>query len=120
MHRKILIYQHIWRKEAEPTQRNHSATTAALTVTGDRAEKLQEDRAAQTRHSSVITKRSTDSVTSKGRNLLTELKSIYVVLTAAITSYLLFLYELRKIFYFSDDSMPEIFCMKHFYIIPLA
>ncbi len=25
-----------------------------------------------------------------------------------------------KIFYFSDDSMPEIFCMKHFYIFPLA
>ena len=119
MHRKILIYQHVWRKEAEPTQRNYSATTAALTVTGDRAEKLQEDRAAKTRHSAVITKRSTDSVTSKGRNLLTELKSIYVVLKAAITSYL-FPIRVGEDIYFSDDSIPEIFCMKHFYIFPLA
>jgi len=107
-------------REAEPTQHNHSATTAALAVTGDRAEKLQEDRAAQTRHSAVITKHSTDSLSSKGRNLLTGVKSIYVVLKAVITSYLLFLYELIKIFYFSDDSMPEIFCLKHFYIFPVA
>ena len=61
-------------KEAELTQHKHSATTASQTVTGDRAEKLQEDRAAQTRHSAVITKHSTDSVSSKGRNLLTEVK----------------------------------------------
>ena len=52
-------------KEAEPTQHKYSATTAAITVTGDRAEKLQEDTAAQTHHSAVITKRSTDSVSSK-------------------------------------------------------
>ena len=96
-------------REVEPTQHNHSATTAALTVTGDRAEKLQEDRAAKTRHSSVITKRSTDSVTSKVRNLLTELKSIYVVLKAAITSYLLFLYELVKIFI---SQMTQ--CLRYF------
>ena len=107
-------------KEAEPTQHNCSATTAALAVTGDRAKKLQKNRAAQTRHSAVITKRSTDSVSSKGRNFLTGVKRIYVVLKAIITSYLLFLYELMKIFYFSDDSVPEIFCMKHFYIFPLA
>ena len=50
-----------------PTQRNYLATTAALTATGDRAEKLQEDGAAKTCHSSFITKRSTDSVTSKGQ-----------------------------------------------------
>jgi len=56
-------------KEAEPTQRNYSATTAALTVTGDRAEKLQEGRAAKTRHSSFITKRSTYSMTSKGQKV---------------------------------------------------
>ena len=98
-------------REVEPTQQNHSATIAALAVTGDRAKKLQEDRAAQTRHSSVITKRSTDSVSSKGRNLLAGVKSIYVVLKAVITSYLLFLYELIKIFHFSEDSMPDIFCM---------
>ena len=107
-------------REAEPTQHNHSATTAALAVTGHRAKKLQKDRAAQTRHSTVITKRSTDSVSSNGRNFLTGVKSIYVVLKVVITSYLLFLYELMKIFYFSDDSMPEIFCIKHFYIIPLS
>ena len=107
-------------REAEPTQHNYSTTTAALAVTADRAKKLQKDRAAQTRHSTVITKHSTDSVSSKGRNLLTGVKSIYVVLKAVITSYLLFLYELIKIFYFLDDSMPEIFCMKHFYIFPLA
>ena len=107
-------------KEAEPTQHNYSATTAALAVTGDRAKKIQEDRAAKARHSTVITKHSTDSVSSKGRNLLTGVKSIYVVLKAVITSYLLFLYELMKIFYFSDDSMPEIFCMRDFYIFPLA
>ncbi len=106
--------------KAEPTQHKHLATTAALTVTGDRDEKLQEDRAAQKRHSAVITKRSTDSVSSKGQNILTRVKSTYVVLKAVITSYLLFLYELKKIFYLSDDSMPEIFCMKHFYIFPLA
>ena len=61
-------------REVEPTQQNHSATTAALTVTDDRAEKLQEDRAAQTRHSAVITKHSTDSVSSKGRNILAGVK----------------------------------------------
>ena len=55
-------------KEAEPTQHKYSATTAALAVTGDRAEKLQEDTTAHTRHSAVITKRSTDSVSSKGQN----------------------------------------------------
>ena len=43
-------------KEAEPIQHNYSTTTAALAVTGDRAKKLQEDRAAQTHHSAVITK----------------------------------------------------------------
>ncbi len=107
-------------KEAEPTQHKYSATTAALAVTGDRAEKLQEDRAAQTRHSAVITKCSTDSVTSKGQNLLTELKSIHFVLKAAITSYLLFPLRVGKDIYFPDDSMLEIFCMKHFCIFPLA
>ena len=107
-------------KEAEPTQHKYSATTAALAVTGDRAEKLQEDRAAKTRHSSFITKRSTDSVTSKGQNLLTKLKSIHVVLKAAIASYLLFPVRVGEDIYFSDDSMPEIFCMKHLYIFPLA
>ena len=96
-------------REAEPTQHNHSATTTALTITGDRAEKLQEGIAAQTRHSAVITKCSTDSVTLKDRNLLTELKSIYVVLKAAITSYLLFLYELVKIFI---SQMTQ--CLRYF------
>ena len=61
-------------REAEPTQHNHSATTTALAVTGDRVEKLHKDRAAQTRHSTLITKHSTDSVSSKGRNLLTGVK----------------------------------------------
>ena len=55
-------------KEAEPTQHKFSATTAALAITGDRAEKLQEDTAAQTRHSAVISKRSTDSVSPKGQD----------------------------------------------------
>ena len=52
-----------------------SATNAVVTVTGDRAKKLQQDRATKTRHSSFITERSTDSVTSKGQKVsLTELK----------------------------------------------
>ena len=55
-------------KGAEPTQHKYSATTAASAVTGDRAEKLQKDTATQTRHSAVISKRSTDSVSSKGQN----------------------------------------------------
>ena len=55
-------------EEAEPTQHKYSATTAPLAVTGDRAKKLQEDTTAQTRHSAVITKRSTDSMNSKVQN----------------------------------------------------
>ena len=55
-------------KEAEPTQRKYSATTAASAVTGDRAEKTQEVTAAQTRHSVVISKRSTDSVSPEGQD----------------------------------------------------
>ena len=119
MHRKIRIYQHVCRERLSqlsttirPPQQHWQSQ-----VTGPK--KLQEDIVAQTCHSAVITKHSTDSVSSKGRNLLTGVKSIYVVLKAVITSYLLFLYELMKIFFFSDDSMPEIFCMKHFYIFPL-
>ncbi len=54
-------------KEAEPTQHKYSATTAASAVTGDRAKKTQEVTAAQTRHSAVISKRSTDSVSPKGQ-----------------------------------------------------
>ena len=46
-----------------------SATKAVVIVTGDRAEKLQEDRATKTRHSSFITERSTDSMASKGQKV---------------------------------------------------
>jgi len=55
-------------KEAEPTQHRYSATTAALAVTGDRAKKTQEVTAAQTRHSAVISKFSTDSVIPEGQD----------------------------------------------------
>ena len=55
-------------EEAEPTQHKYSATTAASAAIGDRAEKLQKDTAARTRHSAVTPKRSTDSVSSKGQN----------------------------------------------------
>ena len=105
-------------KEAEPTQHKYSATIVALAVTGDRVEKLQGDRAAQTRHSAVITKRSTDSVSSKGQNLLTGVKSMYIVLKIVITSHLPFLYELMKIFYLSDDSIPDIFLYETLLYIP--
>lgn len=54
---------------AEPTQQNYSATKAALTVTGDRAEKIQEDRATKTRHPAFITEHSTDSVASEGQKV---------------------------------------------------
>ena len=66
---EIRIYQQVCRQKAEPTQHKYSATTAAKAVTGDRAEKLQEDTAVLTRHSAVIAKRSTDSVSSKGSKL---------------------------------------------------
>ena len=42
--------------EAEPTQHRYSATTAASTVTGGRAEKTQEVIATQTHHSAVMSK----------------------------------------------------------------
>ena len=106
-------------KEAEPTQHKYSATTTASTVTSDRAKKLQEDKAGQTRHSAAVSKRSTDSVSSKGENCSDkELRDFKSALKIAITSHLQSLYELKKIFSLSDDSMPEIFCNRLLYIPP--
>lgn len=54
---------------AEPTQQNYSTTKAALTVIGDKAEKIQEDNATKTHHQEFIIEHSTDSVASKGQKV---------------------------------------------------